>query len=188
MTSTQSPEKRLQYTMKLYCEDRVYPDMKKLRKVLTQLSDEQKLQLLQQKYSVWTPLRYAAIRDHTEMISTLLTSLQSSAYRLKVLMSSKHSTPLHIAAHYGRTEPVKMILDCLTADQQIQIMSVQSISGETAIQCAVKGGHTDTVRVLREYQQRADCLMREEYSKLMIIIPLLLIIMAGVMRTLIKLT
>ena len=190
--STQSAEKLLQYMMRQYCNlPSVYPDMKKLSEVLIQLSDEQKLLILQQRNSVWTPLEYAASRDHTEIISrpTLLTSLQSSAYRLKLLMVYTYYTPLHLAASHGHTESVKMILDCLTADQQIHIMSVQSDwRGETAIQLADRRGRTDTVRVLREYQHRADNLMRGEYSKLMIIIPLLLAIMAGVMRTLMELT
>ena len=34
-------------------------------------------------------------------------------------------------------------------------MSVQKY-GKTAIQCAERNGHTDTVRVLREYQQREE--------------------------------
>ena len=189
--STQSAEQLLQKMMTQYCNlwpSSVYPDMDKLRKVLTQLSDQQKLHILQQRYSVFgTPLDYAAVRDHTEIISTLLTSLQSSAYRLKLLMVYKN-TPLHAAAHWGNTESVKMILDCLTADQQIQLMSVQDWDGKTIIQRADHRGQTDTVRVLREYKQRAENLMREEYSKLMIIIPLLLIIMSGVMRTFTKLT
>ena len=173
--------------------------MKKLREVLIQLSDEQKLHILQQKYSGSgipldyaanrghteivstllssvmqgysgsTPLVCAAERDHTKMISTLLTSLQSSANRLKLLMVDRYSTPLHLAAFSGHTESVKVILDCLTADQQIQIMSVQDgWFCETAIQKAETWGHTDTVRILREYQHRADNLMREEYSKFII--------------------
>ena len=195
--STQSAEKLLQYMMTQYCNwPSVYPDMKKLREVLIQLSDEQKLHILHQKYSGSgipldyaanrghteivstllssvtqrysgsTPLVCAAERDHTKMISTLLTSLQSSANRLKLLMVDKY-TPLHYAAFCCHTESVKTILDCLTADQQKQIMSVQR-SGKTAIQLAERHRHTDTVRILREYQHRADNLMREEYSKLII--------------------
>ena len=175
--------------MTQYCVQYVYPDMKKLREVLTQLSDQQKLHILQQEYSgLHTPLYWAARRDHTEIISTLLTSLQSSAYRLKLLMVDDEYTPLHKAALWGKTESVKMILDCLAADQQIQIMSVQDCDGLTAIQWAETGICTDTERILREYQHRADNLMKEEYSKLMIIIPLLLIIMSGVMRTFTTLT
>ena len=185
MSSTQL----LQDMMRQYCRpSSVYPDIKKkLREVLTQLSDQQKLHILQQDYTT-RPLHRAARRDDTEIISTLLTSLQSSADRLKLLMVDDEYTPLHRAALMGHTESVKMILDCLTADQQIQIMSVQDWGDETAIQCAESIRRTDTVRVLREYQHRAESLMKEEYSKLMIIIPLLLIIMAGVMRTLMELT
>ena len=165
--STQSTEKLLQDMMREYCwPPSVYPDMKKLREVLTQLPDQQKLHILQQ-YSGWgTPLHCAASRGHTEIISTLLISLQSSAYRLKLLMVDKSYTPLHTAAYCGHTESVKMILDCLTADQQIRIMSVQNWDRKTAIQYAESEGHTDTVGVLREYQHTADNLIREEYSKL----------------------
>ena len=163
--STQSAEQLLQDMMTQYCEDlpSVYPDMKKLREVLTQLSDQQKLHILQQEYYGWrTPLHCAASRDHTEIISTLLTSLQSSADRLKLLMVSKY-TRLHIAAFLGHTESVMKILDCLTADQQIHLMSVQSGFGMTAIQHAEFLRCTDTARILREYQQRAENLMRVQY-------------------------
>ena len=164
--STQPAEKLLQDMMRQYCRwtsSSVYPDMKKLREVLTQLSDQQKLHILQQEYLVrGTPLHCAARWGHTEIISTLLTSLQSSAYRLKLLMVyDMYYRPLHEAADCGHTKSVEMILDCLTADQQIHIMSVQSDwRGETAIQLADRRGRTDTVRVLREYQHRADNLMR----------------------------
>ena len=166
--STQSAEQTLQDMMSQYCDyPPVYPDMKKLREVLTQLSDENKLHILQQRHSIWgTALHCAALRDHTEIISTLLTSLPSSANRLKLLMVDKYYTPLRLAVNFGHTESVRMILDCLTADQQIQLMPVQSSGDMTAIQYAESTGRTDTVRILREYQHRADNLMREEYSTL----------------------
>ena len=185
MSSTQSAEQLLQDMMTWYDHimSSVYPDMKKLREVLTQLSDQQILDIIQQRYSELSPVAYAllidhttalqheysvrrtplqcaAFRDHTEIISTLLTSLQSSAYRLKLLMVMEE-TPLHEAAYWGHTDSVKSILNCLAADQQIQIMSVQDLLGKTAIQTAERRGHTDTVRVLREYQQKAENLMRE---------------------------
>ena len=183
MSSTQSAEQLLQDMIRPYCElgSSEYPDMKKLREVLTQLSDDQKLHILQQEYLVCgTPLRFAASRGHTEIINTLLTSLQSSAYRLKLLMVEKLDTPLHTAAFFGHTDSVKMILNCLTADQQIQLISVrngasmtaiqmadvgksvQESEVETAIQKAERGRHTAIVRALREYQQRADYLVREQ--------------------------
>ena len=147
-----------------YCKRFVYPDMKKLREVLTQLSDQQKLHILQQKYLGWGPSLYcAARRDHTEIISTLLTSIQSSADKFKLLMVYEH-TPLHAAAFFGHTESVKVMLDCLTADQQIQIMSVQDDSwgGKTAIQHAKNDGNSDTVRVLTEYQHRVEGLLKQQ--------------------------
>ena len=166
--STQSADQTLQDMMTQYSKSSsVYPDMKKLREVLTLLSDQQKLHILQREYNGWTPLQHAAFRDHTEIIITLLTSLQSPAYRLKQQTGDEY-TPLHRAAWKGHTKSVKMILDCLTAHQQIQLMSVQDWIGKTAIQYTELRGHTDTVRILREYQHRADNLMREEYSKFII--------------------
>ena len=160
-------EQLLQDMMEQYCKpvsSSVYPDMKKLREVLTLLSDQQKLHILKpkllhilkQKHPVLTPLRRAAAKNHTEIINTLLSSLQSSADRFRLLMVivDDEDTPLHTAAFWGNTESVKMILDCLTLDQQIQIMSVQC-RGDTAIQLAENDRHTDTVRVLTEYQHRA---------------------------------
>ena len=109
-------------------------------------STEQKLRVLLQRYSGWrTPLHWAAWRGHSELLSTLLTSLQSSADRLKLPMVYSN-TPLHTAAFYGHTESVKVILDCLTTDQQIQLMSVQSMGDMTAIQYAESTGQADTVR------------------------------------------
>ena len=85
-----------------------------------------------------------------------------------IVLNRPHRAAYCITALLGHTESVKMILDCLTADQQIQIMSFQGRAGETAIQCAQIRGRTDTLRILREYQQRADNLMREQYSKFII--------------------
>ena len=155
--------------MRQYCKwtsSSVYPDMKKLREVLTQLSDQQKLHTLQQKYSIcWeTPLYCAAGSDDKEIIGTLLTSLQSSGDRLKLLMVSKF-TPLHLAAFSGHTESAKTILDCLTADHQIHLMSAQSILDETVIQYAERRGHTDTARVLTEYQHRAEQIQQQQEQR-----------------------
>ena len=166
--STQSAEKLLQDMMTQYCDwpSSVYPDMKKLREVLTQLSDGLKLHALQQKYSVKTPLDCAAQRGHTEIIGTLLTSLQSSAYRLKLLTVVGNWTPLHYAALNGHTDSLKVILNCLTTDHQTQLMSVRSCGDMTAIRWAVSRGRTDTLRVLREYKQKAEIERREKYSNL----------------------
>ena len=74
-----------------------------------------------------------------------------------------YHTPLRTAALTSLTDSVKMILDCLTADQQIQIMSVQDRWGNTAIQWAERyRRHTDTERVLTEYQQRAERLQKQQ--------------------------
>ena len=152
MASALSEGQLLQRMMTQYCRSSVYPDMKKLRDLLTQLSDEQKLDILRQKY-LWTPLHWAAVSDDPEIISTLLQCLPTT-YRLQLLMVDKISTPLHHAAHWDRPESVKVILDCLTADNQIELMSVQW-GDETAIQNAEYHGNADVVRILREYWQQA---------------------------------
>ena len=71
-------------------------------------------------------------------------------------------TPLHSAAIRSDTDSVKTILELL----QLQLMSVQS-RAETAILLEELKGHTDTERVLTEYQQRAERLQKQkEQSRL----------------------
>ena len=80
MTSTQSSEQLLQDMMTQYCFDGVYPYIEKLTEALTQLSDQQKLHILQlQKYSVWTPLHWAAGRGHTAHYSHLYSPQQTDS-------------------------------------------------------------------------------------------------------------
>ena len=155
--STQYEEKLILDTMKKYCDiiSPEYPDVNEVKEVLTQLSDEQKLDILEQLhlYTITTPLHCAAYRNHPGIITTLLMSLQSE-YRLPQLLMDKCSTPLHTASERGNIESVKVILDCLTADQQVQLMYVQC-EGETAIQCAERRGLTYIATVLTEYEKSA---------------------------------
>ena len=67
-----------------------HPDIEKLRELLTKVTDEQKLNILQQTKNEWdmTALHEAADRDDAEMITTILSSLQSSD-RLDLLMMSR---------------------------------------------------------------------------------------------------
>ena len=170
--SAQSEEKLILYMMKQYSDivSPVYPDVNEVKEVLTQLSDEQKLDILEQLhlYTITTPLHCAAYRNHPEIITTLLMSLQTEN-RLPQLLMDKCSTPLHTASERGNIESVKMILDCLTADQQIQLMSVQDYLGYTAIQCAKRRGHTYIATVLTEYEKSAQkwhkkCQTKEKLS------------------------
>ena len=121
-----------------------HPDTEKLRELLSQVTHEQKLDILQQTKDAWdrTALHKAANRDDAEMITTILSSLRSSD-RLKLLMMRDillEFTPLHRAARRGHTESVKAILNSLTADQQMQLLTeercgrtaVEITSGETA--------------------------------------------------------
>ena len=72
-----------------------HPDIEKLRELLSKVTDEQKLNILQQTKGVLgrTALHVAADRDDAEMITTILSSLQSSD-KLKVL---------YVKDYFGRT-------------------------------------------------------------------------------------
>ena len=128
--------------------------MEKLRKLLSKVTDEQKLNILQQTKSGRdrTALHLAAYRDNAEMITTILSSLQSSD-RLKLLMmrDDDKCTPLHLAAWRGHTESVKAILNSLTADQQMQLLAVEDGYDKTAVEMA----SGETADVLAEYKNRA---------------------------------
>ena len=61
-------------------------------------------------------------------------------------------TPLHIAARGGQTESVKAIFNSLTADQQIQLLTVEEDRyGKTTVEMA----SGETADVLSEYKDRA---------------------------------
>ena len=129
-----------------------HPDIKKLRELLSKVTDEQKLDILQRiKYVGSTALHVAADRDDAEMITTILSSLHSS-YRLDPLMKKDFvkRTPLHVAARGGHTEPVRAILNSVTADQQMQLLTEDRL-GETAIEMA----SGETANVLSEYKNSA---------------------------------
>ena len=128
--------------------------MEKLRDLLSKVTDEQKLKILQQTRNRWakTALHVAADRDDAEMINTILSSLQSSD-RIKLLMNGdnmKH-TPLHTAASRQHTKLVKAILNSLTSDQQMQLLAEEDEDGETAV--GIASG--ETADVLSEYKNSA---------------------------------
>ena len=132
-----------------------HPDMEKLRELLSKVTDEQKLNILQQTKNRWgiTALCEAAWIDDAEMITTILSSLQSSD-RLKVLMMIDNwmLTPLHTAAIGNMTESVKAILNSLTAVQQIQLLTAEGGRlGKTAVEMAAG----ETADVLIRYSMNA---------------------------------
>ena len=120
-------------------ESGYHPDEKKLRDLLSQVTYEQKLNILQETKNRWveTALHEAARRGDAEMITTILSSLQSED-RLKLLMlkECRGCTPLQKAAHIGNTKSVKAILNSLTADHQMQLLTAEDEDGETAVESA----------------------------------------------------
>ena len=131
-----------------------HPDMKKLRELLRKVTDEPKLNILQQTKigRDMTALHVAAYRGDSAMMTTILSSLQSSD-RLKLLMMRDHfwCTPLHTAAFEGHTESVKALLNSLTADQQMELLSAEDKDGKTAVEMA----SGDMLDVLSEYKNTA---------------------------------
>ena len=131
-----------------------HQDIKKLRELLSKVTDEQKLNILQRiKYVDSTALHEAADRDDAEMITTILSSLQSSD-RLKLLMmrDDDNNTPLHAAAQGGHTESVRAILTSMTADQQIELLAAERWDCKAAVDMA----SGETAYVLSEYKIKAE--------------------------------
>ena len=132
-------------------------DTEKMRELLSKLTDGQKLKILQCTKSQQDEyaLHVAAYRDDAEMITIILSSLDSP-YRLDPLIKKDFIklTPLHMAARGGHTESVKAILNSLTADQQIRLLGLlpeQDGYGKTAVMM-VSG---ETADVLSEYKNKA---------------------------------
>ena len=133
-----------------------HPDIKKLRELLSKVTDEKKLNILKQttsRLTGGTALHAAADRGDAEMIATILSSLQSS-YRLKLLMmrDDDNNTPLHAAAQGGHTESVRAILTSMTADQQIELLAAERWDCKAAVDMA----SGETAYVLSEYKIKAE--------------------------------
>ena len=134
-----------------------HPDMEKLRELLSKVTYEQKLDILQQTKSEvagMTALHKAAQRGHADVLKAVLSTLQSSD-RLIVLMAKDYMkrTPLHEAALGGHTESVKAILNSLTAVQQMQLLTIEG--GWYGNRTAVEMASGETADVLSEFKNRA---------------------------------
>ena len=117
-----------------------------IRNQLTKVSEDLRYELLASitDNDGDTVLTRAAYRGHTELCVTLLSSLPP-ADRLKLIRVNKR-TALHRAAYWGYTYTVSGILNCLTAEQQLQLLFTQDFRGDTALHKAVQFGHTETVK------------------------------------------
>ena len=151
-----SPAEQLENMISVYGRRSEYhPDKEKLRDLLSKVTDEQKLNILQQTKigRDRTALHEAAYRDDVEMIAIILSSLQSED-RLKLLMMRiERCTPLHAAAVWGgHKESVKAVLNSLTADQQMQLLAVE---GGRVGQTAVERASGETADVLSVYKNNA---------------------------------
>ena len=131
-------------------------DKERLGELLSKVTDEQKLNILQQTKSEvagMTALHKAAQRGHAGVLKPILSTLQSSD-RLKVLMAKDYMkrTSLHEAVFSDQTESVKAILDSLTADQQTQLLTEQEWYGKTPVEMA----SGEMLDVLAEYGNGAN--------------------------------
>ena len=155
-----------------------HPDIEKLRELLSKVTEWQKLNILQHTKGKWTDrtaLHEAAYRGDAEIMTIILSSLQSSD-RLEPLMmgSNGERTPLHAAAWMGHTESVKAILNSLTADQQMQLLAEQEWYGKTAVEMA----SGETADVLIRYSMNA--IRETRKGKSMICHPLILCLCVGI--------
>ena len=124
------------------------PDIERLRSVLSGVSDNERYELVSSIRDSfgYTVLTRAGERGHTELCVTLLLSIPL-ADRLKLILVNKR-TALQAAASRGYPETISGILNCLTADQQLNLLFTQNIGGDTALLDAALNGHTEIVKNL----------------------------------------
>ena len=151
MSSTNTASDELRDILTNYC-NRYHslniPDIESIKNQLTEVSEHLRYKLLSSITDIHgeTVLSRAAGRGHTELCVTLLSSLPP-ADRLKLILVNKR-TALHLAAFHGYTETVSGILNCLTADQQLQLLFTQDSDGDTALHNAARWGRTEAVKNL----------------------------------------
>ena len=145
MSSTNTARDELRQILMEYCYNKSnISDTESAKKLLTKVSEDLSYELLDSDGC--RVLAEAADRGHTELCVTLLSSLPS-ADRLKLILLEKF-TALHWAALSCHSETVSGILNCLTADQQLQLLFKQDIIGNTALHYAALSGSTETVKTL----------------------------------------
>ena len=123
----------------------IYPDIERLKNLLSQVSDAQRCELLSSIRGDEVLIEAAQL-GKTELCVTLLSSLPQ-ADRLKFIPVDE-LRPFHFAALWRYTETISGILNCLTAEQQLQLLCAQDSDGNTALHDAAWRGHTETVKTL----------------------------------------
>ena len=149
MSSTNTASDELSWILTEYCHPGGnIPDIKTVENPLTQVSEALRYELLSSITDSYghTVLTLAAYAGHTELCVTLLSSLPP-ADRLKLILVNDYIA-LHGSAYFGYTETVSGILNCLTADQQLQLLFKQDKYGATALHEAARMGRTESVTTL----------------------------------------
>ena len=141
-------------------------DTGKLSEVLSKSTEQEKLNILQQTVLGSTALHNAAARDDAEVITAILSSLQSDdKIKLLLMKDSSGCTPLHKAADGNLKRSVKAILNNFTAKQQLQLLT-EKASGDTAIEMS----SGSTFDMLLEYGMTAA--IRARNGKIQVQIPI----------------
>lgn len=138
-------------------------DIERFGDLLFAVSLSESMEILNWKRDVfsYTPLEYASIRGHAELITTILSSLPQSK-RLGLLLGDGY-TPLHFAATRGDTECVKAILTPLTSKQQLKLIE-KVHEGLTASDGAAIYQKADIVCLLHFFQLKAELQISSEES------------------------
>ena len=142
MSSTNTASDELKESLTEYCNHkRNILGIEIVKNLITKVSGDQMYELLSSitdSVRGYPVLTRAALRGHTELCVTLLSSLPS-ADRLTLILVDK-LTALHAAAWWGHTETVSGILNCLTAEQRLQLLFTQDRGGDTALHDAAWRG------------------------------------------------
>ena len=132
-----------------YCNHyRNIPEIESVRSLLPKVSEDLRYELFSSitDSDGDTALTRAAYRGHTELCVTLLSSLPP-ADRLELILVNKR-TGLHRASSRGYRGTVSGILNCLTADQQLQLLFTRDIFNGTSLHVAAEEGDAETVKTL----------------------------------------
>ena len=114
-----------------------------------------------------TPLQVAINFANIDSVKAILVWLRSNE---QILLLNTKGRPRQITAFLtavstGHVELTKTILDCLTPEKKVELITTRDRSGRTATEEAERRGHSHVVTLLNTYSHKVELCLLEQSGR-----------------------